>query len=496
MTAPTVDIVNPPTGATYRTGTTVYARYRCDDTESGVGLCYGNIGPDAPLDTSSPGTKTLSITAYDREGNTSTESRTYQVSGTAANIAATITPNTNLVDGLTVQVDISGMSSNAQFAMAQALGAGYNGGIPAAYDQSSVQFGTGTLGGTYTESYRVRRFITANGQTYDCATPGLCVIALGNLSQLTESTGVPISFGEGPAVDEASSTVGAGESVTTARDGGQTALDTLGTSVATPTAGTVTISESTTQAPSPPGYETLGQSVQIEAPTQDIENPLRITFALDSSLVPTGEDESTVQVFRNGVPIQDCLSTGPIDPDPCVSTRDRLGDGDVRITVLTSHASLWALGYITDDVAPTVTVTSPAQGSTFVLGQAVTPIVRCADGNGSGVAACGYGAVDTSSVGTKTFSVATRDHVGNRATVTTSYRVIYDFEGFFSPVDDLPVVNSLRAGGAVPVKFSLDGDQGLSVLSAGSPWSTQVACSSSAPVDAVGRPAPWTGPAG
>ncbi|GIH09237.1 hypothetical protein Rhe02_73040 [Rhizocola hellebori] len=61
----------------------------------------------------------------------------------------------------------------------------------------------------------------------------------------------------------------------------------------------------------------------------------------------------------------------------------------------------------------------------------------------------------------------------------------YPFAGFFSPVDNLPVVNSMRAGRAVPVKFSLGADLGLNVLSAGYPKSEQVACDSSALVDGV-----------
>jgi hypothetical protein len=52
----------------------------------------------------------------------------------------------------------------------------------------------------------------------------------------------------------------------------------------------------------------------------------------------------------------------------------------------------------------------------------------------------------------------------------------YDFSGFFSPVDNPPVPNLLKAGSAVPVKFSLDGDQGLGVLAVGYPKSTTAAC--------------------
>jgi len=61
----------------------------------------------------------------------------------------------------------------------------------------------------------------------------------------------------------------------------------------------------------------------------------------------------------------------------------------------------------------------------------------------------------------------------------------YDFSGFFRPVDNLPTVNTVRAGRAVPIKFRLGGDRGLDVLAAGSPSSRKVDCSSSAPLDAI-----------
>ena len=61
----------------------------------------------------------------------------------------------------------------------------------------------------------------------------------------------------------------------------------------------------------------------------------------------------------------------------------------------------------------------------------------------------------------------------------------YDFTGFFQPVDNLPVFNTVKAGQAVPVKFSLNGDQGLNIFAAGYPKSEVLACNSTDPVDGV-----------
>jgi uncharacterized delta-60 repeat protein len=57
--------------------------------------------------------------------------------------------------------------------------------------------------------------------------------------------------------------------------------------------------------------------------------------------------------------------------------------------------------------------------------------------------------------------------------------------GFYAPVDNPPVLNTTKAGSAVPVKLSVGGYQGMNLFAAGSPSSQAVSCSTSAPMDAV-----------
>jgi hypothetical protein len=61
----------------------------------------------------------------------------------------------------------------------------------------------------------------------------------------------------------------------------------------------------------------------------------------------------------------------------------------------------------------------------------------------------------------------------------------YSFTGFSQPVDNLPTVNQMKAGAAVPVKFSLDGDQGLGIFADGYPKSQTITCSSTSTVDGI-----------
>ncbi len=62
---------------------------------------------------------------------------------------------------------------------------------------------------------------------------------------------------------------------------------------------------------------------------------------------------------------------------------------------------------------------------------------------------------------------------------------IFNWTGFFQPVDNLPTLNSVNAGRAIPIKFSLGGDYGLNILMAGYPKSQEIFCDSTALVDGI-----------
>jgi hypothetical protein len=72
----------------------------------------------------------------------------------------------------------------------------------------------------------------------------------------------------------------------------------------------------------------------------------------------------------------------------------------------------------------------------------------------------------------------TSDHDPNIAT----FYLPFDWSGFFSPLDNPPALNKAKAGGAVPVKFSLGGDQGLDIFATGYPLSRQIECGTGTPL--------------
>ncbi len=83
--------------------------------------------------------------------------------------------------------------------------------------------------------------------------------------------------------------------------------------------------------------------------------------------------------------------------------------------------------------------------------------------------------------GTYPVTVAVTDSDGNTTSATADHTVVFALAGFFAPLDNPPMVNAVKAGSAVPVKFGLSGDKGLAILAAGSPVSRPVSCASSVP---------------
>lgn len=147
-----------------------------------------------------------------------------------------------------------------------------------------------------------------------------------------------------------------------------------------------------------------------------------------------------------------------------------------------------------DSVAPAVLIASPADGGSYLLNEAMASSYNCTDAT-SGVATCSGPVVSgvnfsTSSVGAHAFTVTASDVAGNLIQATNDYDVIYNFSGFFSPVDNPGpgptfVFNVAKAGSAIPVKFSLSGDQGLNIFAAGYPKSDAIQCDSSAQLDGI-----------
>ena len=116
-------------------------------------------------------------------------------------------------------------------------------------------------------------------------------------------------------------------------------------------------------------------------------------------------------------------------------------------------------GNMIDKKGPVVTLTCPV--TPVILGASATADWTATDG-GSGVAlgfAAGNIPLETGSVGPKTATAAegtSRDDVANDSPpVSCGYSVVFDFRGFFTPVDNNGILNVANSGQAIPLKWEL-----------------------------------------
>jgi hypothetical protein len=98
-----------------------------------------------------------------------------------------------------------------------------------------------------------------------------------------------------------------------------------------------------------------------------------------------------------------------------------------------------------------------ADGSYF-FGDTPDKPTCAADDNVSGFASCevtGYSTA-VSAPGTHTMTATAKDNAGRTATATRSYTVkAWTFKGFYQPVDMNNMLNTLKGGSTVPIKFEL-----------------------------------------
>ena len=224
------------------------------------------------------------------------------------------------------------------------------------------------------------------------------------------------------------------------------------------------------------------------APTLHVPASLTVSTSscstvLDDELgVATAEDNcsTAVNISRTGVPANFRFPTGTTTIT--YTATDGSGNtttGTQTVTVLESPPVAPVISCPADitvflplnSTATSMAVNFPAPTATD---NCSTPTVTTSVASGS-----------IFPVGTTAVTVTAKDASGNESTCTFNVTVLYNFFGFFAPVDNLPVLNVMNAGKGVPVKFSLSGDKGLNIFAANSPHSVAINCDGTAPQDDV-----------
>jgi hypothetical protein len=171
-----------------------------------------------------------------------------------------------------------------------------------------------------------------------------------------------------------------------------------------------------------------------------------------------------------------------VDPEVAVEFTD-----GVNVSLSTNKGSNFTSAAATNVVGPRILLQAPL--GPYAPNQPVTATYQCLP-NPASVTDCTGSVpsgtlINTSTFGLHTFVVTAQDTDGNTSSLQRTYAVGYAFKGFFQPVDSEPTFNGVNSGQAIPVKFSLSGNQGLDIFAPGYPKSQTIACDASAPADGI-----------
>jgi hypothetical protein len=177
--------------------------------------------------------------------------------------------------------------------------------------------------------------------------------------------------------------------------------------------------------------------------------------AVDASVIPSCSAQSG-DTFVLGTTTVNCSATD--DAGNSASGSFMITVRDTTPPAISPHATVNAIA--SGNSSATVSYTSPS-ATDLVDGDVP---VNCTPASGS-----------VFGVGSTTVTCSAQDSRGNGASSTFAVVVSYNFNGFFQPIDASPTLNAVKAGSAIPVKFSLGGNQGMAIFQS-SPASGLIAC--------------------
>ena len=223
--------------------------------------------------------------------------------------------------------------------------------------------------------------------------------------------------------------------------------------------------------------------------------PPVITMCTSAQTADAGSScQAQLPDLTGGVTATDC--NGPLTKIQVPAPGTTFGSGSYVVTIIVSDAannssSCSTTFTVTDNAPPTINACAPSQmialteGSQTVAVPDFTAGVLAVDCTGPLTRAQTPTAGTQVGVGTTTVTIRVADALGNYTECAAQLVVRYNFAGFFQPIDNLPTVNTVKAGSAIPIRFSLSGYQGLDIFANAFPVSTMIACGFTDPGAAV-----------
>ena len=526
-TAPTASITTPADGATYVVGQVVDSSFSCTDITGGPGIqsCVDQNGNPSgtPIDTSTAGPQTFTVTATNKDGLSGTASVSFTVAKGSQAIAFTSSPPSRAVFGGSYTPAATGgasgnpvlfsidVSSDAGVCVLDASGttvsftgagtcvidanqAGDADYDPAAQQQQSFTVAKGSqaiaftssppsravFGGSYTPAatggasgnpvlFSIDAssdagvcVLDASGTTVSFTGAGTCVIdanqagdadydpaaqqqqsfTVAKGSQAIAFTSSPPSravFGGSytPAATGGASGIPVLFSIDASSDAGVCVLDASGTTVSFTGAGTCVIDANQAGDADYDPAAQQQQSFTVAKGSQAIaftsSPPSRAVFGGSYTPAATGGASGIPVLFSidvssdAGVCVLDASGTTVsfTGAGTCVIDANQAGDADY------DPAAQQQQSFTVADL-PSARISSPTDKQTFALGQHVATSFSCTDGaDGPGISSCTdsngasapAGVLDTSTLGTHTYTVTATSKDGQTGTASISYTV-------------------------------------------------------------------------
>ena len=408
VTYPTVTIVTPAAGFAYDRNASVLADFSCSDELGGSGLvsCVGDVDNGLPIDTTTAGPHSFTVTATDGDGNSTPVTHNYTVLDVTPPTVTITTPAEGAIYDPNATVIVLYVCSD------ELGGSGIDSCIGDL--DSGTAIDTATLGSfsftvTATDGDGNSTPLTHNYMVLDVTPPTVAITTPANgavydHNELVVALYVCSDGLGGSGVVSCVGDVDSGAAIDTADPG--------------PHSFTVTAIDGDSNSTPVTHYYTV---LDLTSPTVFIDTPA------DGAVY--GQNASILALYScsdelGGSGIDSCV--GDVESGASIDTSV---EGDFTFTVtatdLDSNEAVAVNSYSVDGTAPTVTFTTPADGDSFAQDELVTASFFCTDLNLlSCVGDVDSGeAIDTSVEGNFTFTVTATDLAGNETVVVNSYSV-------------------------------------------------------------------------
>ncbi len=220
-----------------------------------------------------------------------------------------------------------------------------------------------------------------------------------------------------------------------------------------------------------------------------------ITAPADSTVSADEDCQVAIPNFVSGSTVSDSCDANPtVTQSPAAGTLVGLGSHTVTVTATDAagnHSSDTVVFTVNDTTAPVISCPSNIEvflpANTSATSMAVTyPAATATDNCSTPTVTYSKASGSVFPVGTTTVTATATDSAGNHTECSFNVTVRYLFSGFFSPVNNPPTLNSVNAGRAIPVKFSLSGNKGLNIFAPGNPYTVSFNCNTNDPgVDVI-----------